>query len=254
MLELDPATIVRKGRLQPGKMFLVDTAAGRVIEDHEIKAELAAEEPLRPVAARGHHQPRGPVRPGARGAHPPVVPAPAADLRLHRGGVAHPGRSDGAHRDGAHRLDGHRHPIAAISERPRLLFDYFAQLFAQVTNPPLDALREEIVTSLYSNIGPEGNLLDTTPAQCRQVVLPFPVIDNDELAKILHINDDGDMPGFQAIKVKGLYRVHDGGEALAARLEEIFAEIDGPSRPECGSWCCPTARATSSTARSRRCC
>ena len=85
-------------------------------------------------------------------------------------------------------------PIAALSNRPRLLFDYFSQLFAQVTNPPLDAIREEIVTSLASLIGPEGNLLELQPGHCRQVLLPFPVIDNDELAKILHINADGTLP------------------------------------------------------------
>ena len=117
-------------------------------------------------------------------------------------------------------------PIAAISERPRMIFDYFSQLFAQVTNPPLDAIREEIVTSLATLIGPEGNVLEATPAHCRQVLLPFPVIDNDELAKLLHINDDGDLPGFAAAKVSGLYPVTGGGEALAARLEEIFGEVD----------------------------
>ena len=87
-------------------------------------------------------------------------------------------------------------PIAALSDKPRLLFDYFSQLFAQVTNPPLDAIREELVTSLNGTIGPEANLLEPAPASCRQVVLPFPVISNDDLAKIRHINRDGDMPGF----------------------------------------------------------
>ena len=83
-------------------------------------------------------------------------------------------------------------PIAALSNRPRLLFDYFAQLFAQVTNPPLDAIREEIVTSLNTTIGRELNLLDAGPEHCGHIVLSFPVIDNDELAKILHIDADGD--------------------------------------------------------------
>ncbi|MGO4758483.1 glutamate synthase central domain-containing protein, partial [Streptomyces sp. 2MCAF27] len=117
-------------------------------------------------------------------------------------------------------------PIAALSERPRLLFDYFTQLFAQVTNPPLDAIREELVTSLISSLGPQGNLLESTPASCRSVTLPFPVIDNDELAKLIHINADGDMPGLKAATLSGLYRVGGGGEALAARLAEICAEAD----------------------------
>ena len=116
-------------------------------------------------------------------------------------------------------------PIAALSDRPRLLFDYFAQLFAQVTNPPLDAIREELVTSLSGTIGPEANLLEPTPASCRQLVLPFPVITNDELAKIRHINRDGDLPGYATHVSRGLYAVEGGGEALADRLDEICAEV-----------------------------
>jgi glutamate synthase (NADPH/NADH) large chain len=116
-------------------------------------------------------------------------------------------------------------PLATLSDRPRLLFDYFSQLFAQVTNPPLDAIREELVTSLAGSIGPQGNLLDPGPASCRQVVLPFPVIDNDELAKLIHINRDGDLPGYDAHVVEGLYEVDGGGAALESRLEEICAEV-----------------------------
>ncbi|NUR91383.1 MAG: glutamate synthase subunit alpha, partial [Nonomuraea sp.] len=116
-------------------------------------------------------------------------------------------------------------PVAVLSEKPRLLFDYFTQLFAQVTNPPLDAIREELVTSLASVLGPEGNLLDPGPSSCRQLVLPYPVIDNDELAKIIHINDEGDLPGFHPHVVTGLYEVAGGGEALLHRLEEICAEV-----------------------------
>src|SRR5206468_8467441 len=116
-------------------------------------------------------------------------------------------------------------PIAVLSDRPRLLFDYFAQLFAQVTNPPLDAIREELVTSLSTTIGPEGNLLDPTPASCRQITLPFPVIDNHDLAKIIHVNDDGDLPGFAAGVVKGLDRVDGGGAALREALDVIRAQV-----------------------------
>ena len=116
-------------------------------------------------------------------------------------------------------------PIAVLSDRPRLIFDYFTQLFAQVTNPPLDAIREELVTSLGTAIGPEGNALAATPAHARQLVLPFPVIDNDELAKIVHINADGDLPGYATHVVRGLYDVSGGAEAMQARLEEIFTEV-----------------------------
>ena len=113
-------------------------------------------------------------------------------------------------------------PIAVLSDRPRLLFDYFTQLFAQVTNPPLDAIREELVTSLGSDHRPRGQPARRRPRRTRrQVVLPFPVIDNDELAKIVHINADGDLPGFGTYVVAGLYDVAGGGEALrrAARRD-----------------------------------
>ncbi|MEP7090185.1 MAG: glutamate synthase large subunit, partial [Nocardioidaceae bacterium] len=116
-------------------------------------------------------------------------------------------------------------PVAVLSSRPRLLFDYFAQLFAQVTNPPLDAIREELVTSLSGMIGPESNLLEPTPVSCRQLVLPFPVITNDELTKIRHINRDGDLPGYATHVSRGLYPVEGGGPALAERIDEVCAEV-----------------------------
>src|SRR3546814_7345319 len=94
-------------------------------------------------------------------------------------------------------------PVAVLSDRSRRLFDYFTQQFAQVTNPPLDAIREEQVTSMQTTLGPEGNLLEPTPAACRQIVLPSPIISNEELAKLLYINDDGDMPGFKPFAIDG---------------------------------------------------
>jgi glutamate synthase (NADPH/NADH) large chain len=116
-------------------------------------------------------------------------------------------------------------PIAVLSQRPRLLFDYFKQLFDQVTNPPLDAIREEVVTSVASTIGPEGNLLAAGPGNCRQLTLPFPVIDNDELAKIIHINDDGTMAHLAAVVVGGLYRVADGETGLRRALDDVRAQV-----------------------------
>ena len=116
-------------------------------------------------------------------------------------------------------------PVAVLSDRPRLIFDYFTQLFAQVTNPPLDAIREELVTSLASATGPEHDLFQPGPASCRQIVLPYPVISAIELAKIIHINDDGDLAGFAPHVVDGRYRVAGGGAALRRRLAEIQAEV-----------------------------
>ena len=115
-------------------------------------------------------------------------------------------------------------PLAVLSERPRLLFDYFKQLFAQVTNPPLDAIREEVVTAVGSTVGPEANLLEPGPASCRQLILPFPIISNDELAKIIHIDDDGDRPGLRAVVLSGLFRVGDGATGLRAALDDICAK------------------------------
>ena len=230
VLDVDPATIVRKGRLQPGRMFLVDTEAGRIIEDDEIKATLAAELPFAEWLDQGLiHLEELPEREHIVHTHESVARRQQTfgytqeELRI----IMEPMAKAGAEPIGSMGTDT---PIAVLSSRPRLLFDYFSQLFAQVTNPPLDAIREEIVTSLASLIGPEGNLLESQPGHCRQVVLPFPVIDNDELAKILHINADGTLPEFAATRIKGLYPVAGGGAALEKRLGEIFSEVDAVIR------------------------
>jgi glutamate synthase (NADPH/NADH) large chain len=116
-------------------------------------------------------------------------------------------------------------PIAVLSDRPRLLFDYFQQLFAQVTNPPLDAIREEVVTAVGTSVGPEGNLLAPGPDSCRQLVLPFPIIDNDDLAKNIHINDENTHPHLAAVVISGLYRVADGGEGLRSALDKVREDV-----------------------------
>ncbi|GAA1686969.1 glutamate synthase large subunit [Streptomyces yatensis] len=226
VLDIDPAKVVRKGRLQPGRMFLVDTAEHRIIEDDEIKAELAAEQPYGEWLEAGLIDLADlPEREHIVHTHASVTRRQQTfgyteeELRV----LLAPMAKAGAEPIGSMGTDS---PIAALSERPRLLFDYFTQLFAQVTNPPLDAIREELVTSLISSLGPQGNLLEPTAASCRSVTLPFPVIDNDELAKLIHINADGDMPGLKAANLSGLYRVGGGGQALAARLDEICAEAD----------------------------
>jgi glutamate synthase (NADPH) large chain len=226
VLDIDPATVVRKGRLQPGRMFLVDTVAGRIVEDDEIKSELAAQAPygdwlragivhLEELPEREHvvHTSKSVAR------RQQTFGYTEEELRI----LLTPMARNGMEALGSMGTDT---PIAVLSDRPRLLFDYFVQLFAQVTNPPLDAIREEIVTSLGSHIGPEGNLLEADPGHCRQVLLPFPVIDNDELAKLGQINADGDAPGFSGVRVVGLYRVADGGPGLRKRLGEICAEVD----------------------------
>ncbi len=225
VLELDPKTIIRKGRLQPGRMFLVDTAAGRLIDDDEIKSELASAKPYAQWLAAGM------VGLGKLPPREHIQHSPASVIRRQRTFgyteeelriVLAPMARSGLEPIGSMGTDT---PIAVLSARPRLIFDYFTQLFAQVTNPPLDAIREELVTSLGTCIGPERNLLAATAEHCQQVVLPFPVLDNDELAKIVHINRDGQRPGYATAVVKGLYDVHGGAAALRARLTEIFAEV-----------------------------
>ncbi|MFD8918640.1 glutamate synthase large subunit [Streptomyces sp. NPDC059569] len=226
VLDIDPAKVVRKGRLQPGRMFLVDTAEHRIIEDDEIKASLAAEQPYQEWLESGEIELSDlPEREHIVHTHASVTRRQQTfgyteeELRV----LLAPMARAGAEPIGSMGTDS---PIAALSARPRLLFDYFTQLFAQVTNPPLDAIREELVTSLRSSLGPQGNLLEPAAASCRSVTLPFPVIDNDELAKLVHINADGDMPGMKAATLSGLYRVGGGGDALATRIDEICSETD----------------------------
>jgi len=225
VLELDPADVVAKGRLQPGRMFLVDTEAQRIVDDEEIKAGLAAEHPYADWLHAGRmHLDDLPEREHVTYGHESVQRRQQTfgyteeELRI----LVTPMAKSGLEAIGSMGTDT---PIAVLSKRPRLLYDYFSQLFAQVTNPPLDAIREEIVTSVGSTIGPEQNLLEPSPASCRQITIPFPVIDNDELARIVHIDDDGDKPGFKAVTVSGLYRVRDGAAGLKARLIEICRHV-----------------------------
>ncbi len=221
VLELDPASVVRKGRLQPGRMFLVDTAAGRIVEDDEIKGQLAAERPYGEWLHSGLVPlPELPDREHVYYGHDSVLRRQQVfgyteeEVRV----LLAPMAVGGAEPIGSMGSDT---PIAVLSERPRPMFDYFTQLFAQVTNPPLDAIREELVTSLSGTLGPEQNLLAPSALSCRQIVLPFPVIDNDELAKIVHINEDGNLPGFAAARISGLYEVARGGEGLRDAIERV---------------------------------
>ncbi len=225
VLDIEPSAVIRKGRLEPGRMFLVDTAAGRIVDDAEIKDQLAAEHPYQEWLDAGLIQiDELPEREREVPTHSSLVRRQQVfgytqeELAV----LLLPMAASGVEPIGSMGNDA---PLAPLSDRSRQLFDYFVQLFAQVTNPPLDAIREELVTSLQSQLGAEGNLLQTHHAACRQIVLSFPVLDNDELAKIVHVNDDGDLPGFQAVTVLGRYEVAGGGEALVRRLDEIRREV-----------------------------
>ncbi|MDT7747064.1 MAG: glutamate synthase large chain, partial [Pseudonocardiales bacterium] len=224
VLDVPPGEVVAKGRLQPGRMFLVDTAAGRIVADEEIKSELAASLPYDEWLHAGLLDVGNlPTREHVVQPHESVLRRQLTfgytdeELRV----LLSPMATTAAEPVGSMGTDT---PVAALSQRPRLLYDYFAQLFAQVTNPPLDAIREEIVTCVARVMGPEQNLLEPTPASCRHLRLPYPVIDNDDLAKILHVNDDGNLPGFAAAVISGLYEVDGGEAALAAALDRVRRE------------------------------
>ena len=229
VLDIDPATVVQKGRLEPGRMFLIDTALGRIVEDDEIKAELAAEHPYAEwLAANRVPIEDLPERNMLTPQHASVVSHQrlfgytSEELRL----IVGPMASTGAEPIGSMGSDT---PLAVLSERPRLVFDYFTQLFAQVTNPPLDAIREELVTALSNSVGPERNLLEPTPESCHQIVIPAPVIDRHDLAKLLYVNEQGETPGFKGFIVDGLFKIpaagESAGDALQRALDEICASI-----------------------------
>jgi glutamate synthase (NADPH/NADH) large chain len=223
VLDIDHADVVAKMRLQPGKMFLVDTAQGRIVDDVEIKDELAAEHPYQEWLDNNQ-------------IHLSDLPAPEHIHMSHKR-VAHrqqlfgytnedlnllvkPMAVTGAEAIGSMGTDT---PVAVLSARSRLLFDYFQQLFAQVTNPPLDAIREEIVTSLGQRIGGERDLLHPTPESARQIVLPSPILDNDDLRRLIKI--DGEGTGFPSVHIHGLYPVAEGGAGLRAALADVCGQV-----------------------------
>ncbi|MEW2479710.1 glutamate synthase large subunit [Mycobacterium sp. NPDC049093] len=229
VLPLDPSTVVKKLRLQPGRMFLVDTAQGRIVSDEEIKAQLASEQPYQEWIEAGLF-PLDELPPGdyVRMPHHRVV------LRQQIFGYTYeelnllvaPMARTGAEALGSMGTDT---PVAILSARPRMLFDYFQQLFAQVTNPPLDAIREEVVTSLQGVIGPEGDLLNPGPDSCRQIVLPQPILRNADLSKLICVDPDhevrGHKHGMRAAVIRCLYPVNRGGQGLKEALDNVRAKV-----------------------------
>ncbi len=225
VLDIEPSRVIRKGRLQPGKMFLVDTSLGRIVDDEEIKTDLAAQHPYEKWLTEGLTELSSlPAREHVVYSNDSVTRRQQMfgyteeELKV----ILAPTARTGTEPLGSMGTDT---PIAVLSDRSRLLFDYFQQLFAQVTNPPLDAIREEVVTAIGTSVGPEANLLAPGPDSCRQLVLPFPIIDNDDLAKIIHINDDNTHPHLAAVVISGLYRVADGGAGLRSALDDVRSEV-----------------------------
>ncbi|MGE3488710.1 MAG: glutamate synthase large subunit [Vicinamibacterales bacterium] len=218
VLDIPADNIVRKDRLRPGKMLLIDTGQGRIVSDDEIKRTLAGEAPYGDWLRQ--HQvdiENLPAAAAERPDHQTVVRRQQAfgytqeDLRV----LMTPMAQNGEEPIGSMGTDT---ALAVLSDKPRLLYDYFKQLFAQVTNPPLDAIREELVTSMGSTIGPEGNLLEPGPSNCRQIKVDFPVLHNDQVAKLRHLP-----PGspFRSTTLPLLYNPDDDGPGLERAMAEL---------------------------------
>ena len=218
VLDIPPQNIVMKGRLQPGKMFLIDTREGRIIDDAELKQKITTEKPYRQWL--NDNLVRLADLPAER------VPEPNHEtvlLRQQIFGYTHedlrilmaPMAKNGEEAIGSMGTDT---PLAVLSERAPSLFNYFKQMFAQVTNPPLDAIREELVTSMSTALGPERNLLKPEPESCRMIKILSPIIDNDDLAKLRHIS----VPGFRSATLPMAFKVSEGGEGMRRALNDLF--------------------------------
>ena len=218
VLEVPPETVLTKGRLQPGRMFLVDTEQGRIVDDEEIKRSIASQRPYREwldeYLLHVDDLPQA-----------PEIPQPDPETLMQRqmafGYTYEDQRTliSPMARVGVEAIGsmGNDTPLAVLSNRPRLLFDYFKQLFAQVTNPPIDCIREEIITSAETRLGAEGNLLNPQPADCRRLELPWPILTNEEFAKVRRM----DLPGLKVGTLPTLFRVTRGKKGLVKSMEEL---------------------------------
>lgn len=220
VLPIDPSNVVQRGRLQPGRMFLVDTAQGRIIEDAEIKREFATKKPwrqwLKEQVVRLDELPAAepiPNDPNSLLTRQQVFGYTLEDLRILMTPMAVAGQE-------AIGSMGNDTPLAVLSNKPQLLYSYFKQLFAQVTNPPLDGIREEIVTSAAITLGAEQDLFDETPEHCHQLFLDQPILTNHDVAKIRSLNTGR----LKSQTISTLYEVAGGGAALKAALDRIREE------------------------------
>jgi glutamate synthase domain-containing protein 2/glutamate synthase domain-containing protein 1/glutamate synthase domain-containing protein 3 len=223
VLPVEPERIAIKGRLQPGRMFLVDLEQGRIIADEELKKKYASAQPYQKWLEENHvllknlpepphvHQPD----------HDTILQRQQAfgytfeDLRF----IVGPMGRDGVQPLGSMGTDT---PLAVLSNKPQLLYNYFKQLFAQVTNPPIDPIREEIITSTEIMVGGEGNLLEPTPESARLVKMHYPILTDEELEKLRHINQ----PGFRSVALPILFKAADGAKGLEAALATVFQAAD----------------------------
>jgi glutamate synthase (NADPH/NADH) large chain len=228
VLPIEPSNIERKGRLQPGRVFLVDIEQGRIIDDEELKSSLASNAPY------GEWLREQQVSLDELEARPMLTPSHASIVR-HQKNFGY--TEEDLRLIIRHMAQVSEEPIGSmgsdatlpvLSKQHRPLFDYFTQLFAQVTNPPLDAIREELVTSTRVAIGGEENLLVETAEHCHQIVLPSPVLSTDELAKIRYIEESDQFQGFKTVVVDGCFQAagyESPGERLAMAVDDVANEV-----------------------------
>lgn len=221
VLDIPPENVLHKRRLEPGRMFLVDTTEGRIIADEELKHRMASAHPYRDwlnqYLVRLEDLPVAPAPPLPD--HDTLVQRQQAfgynfeTLRLIMGPMA----KNAIEPVGSM---GNDTPLAVLSDQPQLLYNYFKQLFAQVTNPPIDAIREELVTATETYIGTELNLLETLPKNCHQIKLKTPILTNAELAKIKHL----DLPGFKSLTLPILFPIAGGSTAMEKTLADLYQQ------------------------------
>jgi glutamate synthase (ferredoxin) len=223
VLPIEPERVAYKGRLQPGRMFLVDTEQGRIVADEELKNRFAFEHPYQQWLDEHHVLLENLPDPGFRSepGHQTVMQRQQAfgytfeDLRF----IVGPMANDGVQPLGSMGTDT---PLAVLSEKPQLLYNYFKQLFAQVTNPPIDPIREEIITSTETMVGSRGGLLKPVPQSCALIKLKHPILTNEELEKLRHV----DHRGFQATTLPIVFKAADGARGLERALDKLFEETD----------------------------
>jgi glutamate synthase (ferredoxin) len=225
VLPIEPERVALKGRLQPGRMFLVNMEEGRIVTDEEIKTAIATAHPYREwlnqYLVELANLKDAPASDAETSQNPPLLQQQMAfgytfeELRL----LLTPMARDGVEAVGSMGADT---PLAILSDRPKLLYEYFKQLFAQVTNPPIDSIREEIITSPETTIGSERNLLDPQPESCHLIKLKTPILTNAELAKLKHVSESG----FQSITLPILFDPKTGVKGLEAAIEGICAQAD----------------------------
>ena len=223
VLDLPAEAVIQKGRLQPGRMLLVDTEQGRLVADEEIKQRIATQQPYQQwldqqmveLKELPKHPPRPPLDPTTLIQYQQAFGYTFEDLNM----ILSPMARDGVEPIGSM---GNDTPLAVLSNQPQLLYNYFKQLFAQVTNPPIDALREEIITAQEVCLGSERNLLQPDPESCRQILLSGPILTDEELERLRHV----DRPGFRAVTLPAVFEATEGGPGLEAAMSRLCEAAD----------------------------